>query len=187
MCHIPTCGCRTKSLDEYIEQQHPIRGFFNSMEEGIIHSYLLTERLSEADVWRDIKAGMENGTYHYLGVAAAPAPAAVAPNPLNNNNNNAAQAAPAAIAPPVAAADQNNARGANVTSRDKMCSECSRNFYSNGPLYQWRKALDPARLPPHVVARNDCWYGRECRTQYNRGNPGHAQRLNHICEKRNGR
>ncbi|GJJ71106.1 E3 ubiquitin-protein ligase CHFR [Entomortierella parvispora] len=202
LCRVPTCGCLTKTLDEYIQQLHPIRGFLNPAEEEIIHNYLLTERLTTGDVWQAIRTGMENGTYHYLGTAPGPAPVAAAVNPPDNNNNNnnngdgnnnlgqAAPAnanAPAAVAPAAAAVDQNNARAANVTSRDKVCFACSRNFYGNGPLYQWRKTLDPARLPPHVVARSDCWYGRECRTQHNRANPGHAQRLNHICEKRDRR
>lgn len=29
--------------------------------------------------------------------------------------------------------------------------------------------------------REDCYYGRHCRTQYTK--PGHAQKLNHACEQ----
>ncbi|KAF9182792.1 hypothetical protein BGZ51_004446 [Haplosporangium sp. Z 767] len=74
-------------------------------------------------------------------------------------------------------------RAQTVTSSDKLCRGCSREFLSNGPLYQWRKNLDPTKFPVQVTTRESCWWGRECRTQYNQANPTHAERLNHICEK----
>ncbi|KAF9915247.1 hypothetical protein BX616_006571 [Lobosporangium transversale] len=75
-------------------------------------------------------------------------------------------------------------RNSAITSADKICHECSLHFFRNGPLFQWRKNLDSNRLPAQVAAREDCWWGRECRTQYNPTNPTHATRRNHICERR---
>jgi hypothetical protein len=69
-----------------------------------------------------------------------------------------------------------------VSSQDKICDLCSQLYFKNGPLYQWRKNIDPAELPNDVTSRSPCWYGRECRTQFNLANPTHAERLNHICE-----
>ncbi|KAG0292526.1 hypothetical protein BGZ98_002546 [Dissophora globulifera] len=77
-------------------------------------------------------------------------------------------------------------QGQGVTSSHKLCRRCETKFHANGPLYQWRKAIDPAQLPANVTARQDCWWGRECRTQFNVANPSHAERLNHICERRRG-
>ncbi|KAF9211286.1 hypothetical protein BGZ59_008295 [Podila verticillata] len=78
-------------------------------------------------------------------------------------------------------------RGRTVTSSDKLCHQCSIKFFNNGPLYQWRKSLDPTRLPANVTSREPCWYGRECRTQHSLANQAHAMRLNHICDKTNRR
>lgn len=78
-------------------------------------------------------------------------------------------------------------RGRTVTSSDNLCHHCSIKFFNNGPLYQWRKNLNPTQLPANVTSRDSCWYGRECRTQHNLGNQAHAMRLNHICEKTNRR
>ncbi|KAG0051249.1 hypothetical protein BGZ83_003956 [Gryganskiella cystojenkinii] len=237
MCHVPSCGCMTRSVDDNIAAPFmPISGYFNPSEDRIIQGYMLTEGISAQSVWQAVRDGMNDGTFHYLGAATVPTPAPVAlavaatpdastsnaPQPgaststdnSGGSNNTDIQAAAgtsasgavagaagpaAAISTPATngvnnatpttaaatAAATLNTRGANVTSSDKLCRECARDFFSNGPLYQWRKNLDPNLLPPRVVARSDCWYGRECRTQFNRGNPAHAERLNHICEKIN--
>ncbi|KAF9586383.1 hypothetical protein BGW38_005967 [Lunasporangiospora selenospora] len=72
-------------------------------------------------------------------------------------------------------------RAATLTSSDKLCTSCRAEFHTNGPLYQWRVSLDPTSLVAIVPNRADCWWGRECRTQFN--NAAHAARLNHICDK----
>ena len=53
--------------------------------------------------------------------------------------------------------------------------------------YKWREAIPDADLPIAVTARGSCWYGKGCRTQYNPSNPGHGERLNHICDATNDR
>ncbi|KAF9428037.1 hypothetical protein BGZ76_002077 [Entomortierella beljakovae] len=66
-------------------------------------------------------------------------------------------------------------RNSSISSNSKLCEDCARHFLSNGPLYQWRKNLDPTKLPQTVTSREPCWYGRECRTQFNPMNLSHAQ------------
>jgi E3 ubiquitin-protein ligase CHFR len=36
-------------------------------------------------------------------------------------------------------------------------------------------------LPISMRNRDDCYYGKHCRTQYTK--PAHAQKLNHACEQ----
>lgn len=145
MCQIPTCGCRTHSLDDMISSQLAFTGYVNRAEETIINDYLAENNTTSESVWQAIKTGMENGQYSYLGTERIPA-----------------------------------TQGQGVTSAHKLCLGCGRDFFMNGPLYQWRTSLDPAMLPESVTSKEDCWYGRECWTQYSR--PSHAGRLNHMCE-----
>jgi len=149
MCHTPTCGCRTRSLDDMISTQYPFTGFVNHAEEAIINDYLAANNLTRAMVWQDIKTGMDNGTYSYLGTQHNP-----------------------------------RTQGQGVTSAHKLCDDCGQKFFMNGPLYQWRIGLDPATLPATVTSKENCWYGRECRTQFNNAHRPHAERLNHMCENR---
>ncbi|KAK3816016.1 MAG: hypothetical protein J3Q66DRAFT_440528 [Benniella sp.] len=149
MCHTPTCGCRARSLDDMIATQYPFTGFVNHAEEAIINDYITANNLTRASVWQDIKTGMDNGTYSYLGTQHNP-----------------------------------RAQGQDVTSAHKLCDDCGQKFYMNGPLYQWRIGLDPATLPTTVTSKENCWYGRECRTQFNNAHRPHAERLNHMCENR---
>ncbi|KAG0244094.1 hypothetical protein BGX31_009892 [Mortierella sp. GBA43] len=76
------------------------------------------------------------------------------------------------------------AQGQDINSTHKLCLDCGRKFYMNGPLYKWRTELDPASLPAAVTSKEDCWWGRECRTQFSNTHRAHAERLNHMCEKR---
>ncbi|KAG0083175.1 hypothetical protein BGZ92_011010, partial [Podila epicladia] len=121
-----------------------------------------------------------------LALAPAPAPPLPAPNGLLPLPIPPAAPGMFGVAPPVDHHLQ-AARGRTVTSSDNLCHQCSVKFFNNGPLYQWRKNLDPAQLPANVTVRESCWYGRECRTQHNLANQAHAMRLNHICEKTNRR
>ncbi len=36
-------------------------------------------------------------------------------------------------------------------------------------------------LPITMRNREDCYYGKQCRTQYTK--PAHAQKLNHACDQ----
>ncbi|KAF9956917.1 hypothetical protein BGZ70_009708 [Mortierella alpina] len=213
LCLIPSCGCSIKSVEDNILEFAPIMGILNPAEERIINDYLAAERLTVRAVWENIKQGMADGTYHYLGTSVAPSAFALgySTNPASasvdsglasgvngtptgaqiassddNNNNDANDAltsstAAGGPAPPIST---RMTRAEGVTALDKLCHACSREFFSNGPLYQWRKNLDRSKLPSRVITRENCWYGRECRTQFNHANPSHAERLNHICEKR---
>ncbi|KAF9329156.1 hypothetical protein BG006_007779 [Podila minutissima] len=245
MCLTPYCGCSTHSVEDKIANRATFYQFLNPHEIRIILDYLITQGKTTDDVWREVKAGMDNGTFFYLGTAEHPVPSPTPPGGDDGDddardngdngegsssgaNNNTTQAqsgssstdpapapAPAPLAPalngflpppiPPAAPGMfgvapgmfgvappvdhhlQAARGRTVTSSDNMCHHCSIKFFNNGPLYQWRKNLDPAQLPANVTARESCWYGRECRTQHNLANQAHATRLNHICEKTNRR
>ena len=72
MCHIPNCGCGIKSVEDNIIESAPIMRLLNPAEERIINDYLAAERLPVRSVWEDIKQGMADGTYHYLGTSVAP-------------------------------------------------------------------------------------------------------------------
>jgi len=60
----------------------------------------------------------------------------------------------------------------------KVCFECIQIFYS-ALLYDYREYIAP-QLPQAIQSRNNCWYGKNCRTQ---SKFSHAARLNHICEQ----
>ncbi|KAF9400867.1 hypothetical protein BGZ94_005364 [Podila epigama] len=195
MCLIVNCGCKIKSVDDRVAQAQfsSIFGFFNPTEIHVIYQYLIAQHKTSHDIWQEVKRGMDDGTLYYLGTSAHPLPPPTAQPAVADNNNGdgdgvAAGAHGNAAAPanaPPANADPGMVlanRARTVTSSDKLCSHCSLNFFNHGPLYQWRKALDPATLLQQFVQRENCWYGRECRTQHN-PQSNHARRLNHICEK----
>eukprot|EP00331_Platyophrya_macrostoma_P029209 CAMPEP_0176437080 /NCGR_PEP_ID=MMETSP0127-20121128/18393_1 /TAXON_ID=938130 /ORGANISM="Platyophrya macrostoma, Strain WH" /LENGTH=490 /DNA_ID=CAMNT_0017820607 /DNA_START=34 /DNA_END=1506 /DNA_ORIENTATION=- len=64
-----------------------------------------------------------------------------------------------------------------------VCKPCCLRVFS-GLLYHYRRAIPRDALPANVTNRPNCWYGKECRTQYK--NVTHAQNYNHACpqEKR---
>ena len=128
--------------------------------------------------WQEIKAGMDNGTFYYLGTGDVPNPppaaataAAAAPAPAAANDAadaidaNAADPAPPAPVPVAGAAapaqDTPAMRAQRVKTSDRLCHPCARDFFGNGPIYQWRKALNDAVLPARAVGRSNCWYGRQ--------------------------
>lgn len=49
-------------------------------------------------------------------------------------------------------------------------------------VYSLRQRIPEAGLPARARGRQDCWYGRGCRTAGHR--PVHAAKLNHICVQR---
>lgn len=60
------------------------------------------------------------------------------------------------------------------------CRDCAQDVLKSG-IYALRERIPPADLPANVRDRENCWYGRGCRTQGHR--PDHAERMNHICEQ----
>jgi hypothetical protein len=70
-----------------------------------------------------------------------------------------------------------------VSPESVVCRPCSLRVFA-GLLYHFRRAIPREALPPSVVSRPNCWYGRDCRTQFH--NVAHAQNYNHACpqEKR---
>ena len=62
----------------------------------------------------------------------------------------------------------------------QVCEECSAALWKEF-LYQYREKVHP-QLPNYIKKREDCWYGRDCRTQ--RHNITHAQKYNHVCRKK---
>ncbi|GBG59520.1 hypothetical protein CBR_g38543 [Chara braunii] len=69
------------------------------------------------------------------------------------------------------------ARGSEVNSRIPVCQGCVPLIWRE-LVYKYRAAIPNSELPPEVVAKVNCWYGRECRTQHR--SEEHARRLNHV-------
>ncbi|KAH7341439.1 hypothetical protein B0J17DRAFT_260677 [Rhizoctonia solani] len=70
-----------------------------------------------------------------------------------------------------------------VNIDDKVCVPCALDLVE-ASLFEWwlaKRESGAAELPEHVTAREDCWYGIECRTA--RHNYRHATTYNHICHK----
>jgi E3 ubiquitin-protein ligase CHFR len=59
------------------------------------------------------------------------------------------------------------------------CNLCALKLF-NEVLYPYRASIPQSELPSRARGRDNCWYGRECRTQTH--NAEHARKLNHICE-----
>lgn len=71
-------------------------------------------------------------------------------------------------------------RRLNLTSESTVCYPCAlRNF--KDLAYSFRSDIKKEDLPEAVRRRNDCYWGKNCRTQKNK--PHHAQNFNHICEQ----
>ncbi|KAG5510998.1 hypothetical protein GH5_07199 [Leishmania sp. Ghana 2012 LV757] len=64
-----------------------------------------------------------------------------------------------------------------------VCRRCAAAVFA-ALLFNYRRQLASDELPASVTKRPDCWYGKECRTQF-LGHQ-HAQNFNHVCyqEKR---
>lgn len=70
-----------------------------------------------------------------------------------------------------------------MNTNSAVCPKCAVNVFA-GLLFHYRRSIPVAELPESVTRRPNCWYGKECRTQFH--NPQHAQNFNHVCyqEKR---
>ncbi|PIA28034.1 hypothetical protein AQUCO_07300010v1 [Aquilegia coerulea] len=71
----------------------------------------------------------------------------------------------------------------SITSASYLCNDCYDKLVSF-LLYWYRITTPTYRLPPDVSAREDCWYGYECRTQHH--SEEHARRRNHVCRPTRG-
>ncbi|XP_076340125.1 E3 ubiquitin-protein ligase CHFR-like [Tachypleus tridentatus] len=68
----------------------------------------------------------------------------------------------------------------NLNSNSILCYPCGlRNF--KVLAYCYRKGISNESLPENVTRRQNCYWGKNCRTQ--KHNASHAQRFNHICEQ----
>lgn len=68
----------------------------------------------------------------------------------------------------------------NVNSNSAMCYTCGlRNFKELA--YQYRRDIPKEDLPENVQKRQDCYWGKNCRTQRTR--PHHAQNFSHVCDQ----
>ncbi|KPA77439.1 hypothetical protein ABB37_06837 [Leptomonas pyrrhocoris] len=71
-----------------------------------------------------------------------------------------------------------------VMSADSaVCQRCAARVFAE-LLFHYRRGIPSDDLPESVTRRSNCWYGKECRTQFHK--PQHAQNFNHVCyqEKR---
>lgn len=63
---------------------------------------------------------------------------------------------------------------------DEICTDCFNTVWED-LVYRYREGIQ-SLMPEAVKKRQNCWYGKECKTQTH--NPGHAKNFNHICNKR---
>lgn len=69
----------------------------------------------------------------------------------------------------------------SVPSKKILCYRCGLKIFKQ-LAYQFRAAMRPTDiLPASMRHRDDCYYGKECRTQYTKS--AHAQKFNHACEQ----
>ncbi|KAJ6226768.1 ubiquitin ligase protein chfr [Anaeramoeba flamelloides] len=67
----------------------------------------------------------------------------------------------------------------NLSPNDKSCESCLEGVVSE-LIYSYRTNIPNSELPPKITKRQNCWYGRNCRTQKKYD---HSSKLNHICEQ----
>ena len=68
-------------------------------------------------------------------------------------------------------------RSVALNKKSVVCFECMEKVWDE-LVYKYREDI-VNELPPQIRNRQDCWYGRACRTQNH--NYAHAQKLNHVC------
>ncbi|KAG2171635.1 hypothetical protein INT43_008361 [Umbelopsis isabellina] len=62
------------------------------------------------------------------------------------------------------------------------CASCKVDVFW-GQMFGYWKSIPPNSMPERMRNRENCWYGKECRTQWH--NTGHALRRNHACVAHN--
>ncbi|KAM3579778.1 hypothetical protein VKS41_007859 [Umbelopsis sp. WA50703] len=60
------------------------------------------------------------------------------------------------------------------------CATCKIDVFW-GQMFGYYKSIPSNTMPDRMRNRENCWYGKECRTQWH--NTGHALRRNHACER----
>ncbi|EGG23593.1 hypothetical protein DFA_05727 [Cavenderia fasciculata] len=60
------------------------------------------------------------------------------------------------------------------------CDHCAKNIFAQA-LFAYRKNLPKDQLPAYAHARDKCYYGKNCRTQFNKFD--HAKKFDHICDQ----
>jgi hypothetical protein len=125
----------------------------NAFERGVVEEWLMTRAQS-----------MQTAL---LGLLAEPNPVGVPPVNviLERPHPDGVGTAPALPA-------------AGTWANLRACRSCGSCVLSS-LVYTLRERIPRAELPARAQGRDNCWYGRDCRTQRNR--PSHASRLNHIC------
>ncbi|KAJ6234606.1 ubiquitin ligase protein chfr [Anaeramoeba flamelloides] len=68
-----------------------------------------------------------------------------------------------------------------MSSKTSMCYKCFQQMKLE-LVYSYRRHIDKNLLPRTVTRRHDCWYGRNCRTQFTKKQ--HAENYNHVCEQK---
>lgn len=68
---------------------------------------------------------------------------------------------------------------ASFTSESHFCDQCADTLVQH-LIYHFRLSVPKQELPPDAAGREDCWYGRLCRTQLHK--VAHSQKFNHACE-----
>ncbi|KAM9982877.1 hypothetical protein ACTFIZ_007400 [Dictyostelium cf. discoideum] len=64
-------------------------------------------------------------------------------------------------------------------SEQYRCLGCASHFFSK-TLFYYRLSIPKEKLPDYAN-RDNCYYGKSCRTQFSKFD--HAKKLNHICEQ----
>nr|XP_061804424.1 E3 ubiquitin-protein ligase CHFR-like [Nerophis lumbriciformis] len=67
----------------------------------------------------------------------------------------------------------------NVSANTIICVSCGLMVFKE-LAYKYRQNIPPSELPAAELARPDCYWGRNCRTQIK---AHHAKKFNHICEQ----
>ncbi|KYQ90888.1 hypothetical protein DLAC_07759 [Tieghemostelium lacteum] len=66
----------------------------------------------------------------------------------------------------------------NLNVNDYVCFHCTRGVFVKY-LHEHRIATPKNDLPDYAVNRDNCYYGVNCRTQFNKFD--HAKKFNHVC------
>ncbi|KAF8320540.1 uncharacterized protein EI90DRAFT_3080531 [Cantharellus anzutake] len=62
----------------------------------------------------------------------------------------------------------------------RVCEQCISRVIKDQIHRWWERERSRGNLDPSIISLENCWYGRECRTQTH--NMSHAERYNHVCD-----
>lgn len=68
----------------------------------------------------------------------------------------------------------------SITKESIICYPCGLKVFKD-LAYLYREKIPRDQLPAEASSRPDCYWGRNCRTQFNK--PVHAARFNHVCNQ----